>query len=414
MKRLLLIFALHLGVQLFASDWPQFLGPTRDGVYPATDLAATWPTEGPPVRWQKKVGPGFSGPVVASGKLILFHRLEDKATVECLDSKTGKSLWSFDYPTSYKDDFGFDEGPRATPAIAQDRVYVYGAEGMLHALDFGTGKKLWSIDLTKNFGAPKGFFGIACSPLVERKAVLLTVGGRPDAGIIAFDGERGSVLWKSTTQDASYSSPVAATIHNRRYALFLTRAALVALAPENGKQLFEFPFSPAIRSSVTAATPLVIDDQIFISASYDAGAVMLKLNGTALEKLWANDDLSSHYATSVHYQGFLYGIHGRTDPSFEPATLRCLDAKTGQLRWEQKGFGAAIIIRAADQLLLLTERGELIRVVATPQGYKSNARAQILPSQTRAHPALADGLFYARSKDKLVCVDLTGGGTNTK
>jgi hypothetical protein len=115
-----------------ASDWPQFLGPTRNGVYTGPALAASWPKDGPRVVWQRKVGAGFSGPAVASGKLILFHRIEDEETVECLDAGTGKALWKFDYPTAYRDDFGFDEGPRATPAISDGHVYTYGAEGILN------------------------------------------------------------------------------------------------------------------------------------------------------------------------------------------------------------------------------------------------------------------------------------------
>src|SRR5438552_13197896 len=128
LPRLLVLIAAAFACLLTAraSDWPQFLGPTRNGIYAGTDLAEAWPKDGPPVVWQKKVGQGFSGPVVASGKLILFHRLDAKETVECLDAQTGKSLWMFDYPTAYRDDFGFDEGPRATPAIADGRAYTYG------------------------------------------------------------------------------------------------------------------------------------------------------------------------------------------------------------------------------------------------------------------------------------------------
>src|SRR5207247_6385890 len=195
-----------------ASDLPQFLGPSRNGVYPGTDLAESWSKEGPPIIWQKKVGQGFSGPVVAAGKLILFHRLEDKETVECLEAKTGNPIWSFDYPTSYRDDFGFDEGPRATPAIAESRVYAYGAQGILNCLGLADGKKLWSVDARKEFRAQKGFFGIACSPLIEGNSVLLIVGGSEGAGIIAFDKNTGKVLWKTANDEASYSSPVGATI----------------------------------------------------------------------------------------------------------------------------------------------------------------------------------------------------------
>ena len=393
---------------LQASDWPQFLGPSRNGACPGTDLAEAWPKDGPPIVWQKKVGQGFSGPVVASGKLVLFHREDDKERVECLEAKSGKLLWSFGYPTAYHDDFGFDEGPRATPAIADGRVITYGAEGMLTCADLATGRKSWSVDTKSEFHAPKGFFGVACSPLVEGEAVLLIVGGKNGAGIVAFNKSDGKVLWKTADDEASYSSPVAGSIAGRRCAFFLTRSALVAAQPDDGKVLFQCPFRPPMRNSVTAASPLLINDTVFLSASYGTGAALLQLTESAPRKLWASDDaLSNHYATSVYHEGFLYGIHGRTDPGFEPpASLRCVEMKTGKVMWEQASFGAATLILAGDQLLLLTERGELIRAAASPAAFKPNARAQILPNQVRAHPALADGLFYARNKDRLVCVSL--------
>jgi hypothetical protein len=391
-----------------AADWPQFLGPNRDGTYPASDLAESWPKEGPPVVWQRKVGQGFSGPVVALGKVILFHRVDDKETVECLRETTGQPLWRFDYPTRYRDDFGFDEGPRATPAIADGRVYTYGAEGVLHCLDLATGTNIWTVDAKAQFHAAKGFFGIACSPLVEGKAVLLIVGGGDGAGIVAFDKTNGKVLWKATDDEASYSSPVAATIRGQRCGFFFTRSGLAAVNPTSGKILFQFPFRPPIRNSVSAATPLVVGDLVFLSASYDTGAVLLRVNEAGPQKIWAAaESLSSHYATGIHHNGFIYGIHGRADPGFEPpASLRCIELQTGKVRWEQDAFGAATMILAGDQLLILTDRGELIRAPASPEGYKPNARTQVLPNQVRAHPALAGGLFYARSKDKLVCLDL--------
>jgi outer membrane protein assembly factor BamB len=345
---------------------------------------------------------------VASGKLILFHRIDDKETIECLDAITGKSLWTFDYPTAYRDDFGFDEGPRATPAISDNHVYTYGAEGVLTCLELTSGKKIWSLDAKTDFHAPKGFFGVACSPLVEGNAVLLNIGGHEGAGIVAFDKLTGKILWTATNDQPSYSSPVAATIDNRRYVFVLTLANLVTLDPANGKILFQYPFRPLIRSSVTAAAPLVIDDQIFLSASYGLGAVLLKMGASGPQKIWSGDDiLSNHYATSIYHEGFLYGIHGRTDPGFEPsASLRCVELKTGKVRWQQNDFGAATLTLAGAQLLILTEKGELIRAPASPTAFKPTGRAQILPTQVRAHPALANGLFYARSKDKLICADL--------
>jgi len=391
-----------------SSDWPQFLGPTRNGVYPANDLAESWPADGPPVVWQHPVGQGFSGPVVAEHKLIIFHRLNNRETVECLDAKNGKQLWLFDYPTAYRDDFGFDEGPRATPAIADGRVYTFGADGMLHGLDFQTGKKLWSVNTRSEFAAPKGFFGMACSPLVEGGAVLMNIGGKNGAGIVAFDKATGKVLWRASKDEASYSSPIAATFDGKRRALFFTRAGLTAVDPADGKIAFEYPWRSPENASVTTATPLVIDDLIFLSASYGTGAVLLRVKGDSVEKVWSADDvLSNHYATSVYHNGFLYGIDGRADPGYSPGpSLRCVELKTGKIRWKDDSIGAATVTLAGGHLLILTERGELIRAPATPEGFKPIARAQILPFQVRAFPALADGLLYARSKDKLVCVNL--------
>jgi outer membrane protein assembly factor BamB len=156
---------------------------------------------------------------VADHKLILFHRLDDKETVECLDARIGSPIWSFAYPTRYQDEFGFDDGPRATPTIAGGRVYTFGAEGMLHCLDFESGKALWSVDVKADFQAPNGFFGMACSPLVEGDGVLLNIGGAKGADMVAFHRTTGKLLWKASDDEASYASPAAATIGGQRYAL---------------------------------------------------------------------------------------------------------------------------------------------------------------------------------------------------
>jgi outer membrane protein assembly factor BamB len=387
-----------------AGDWPQFLGPTRNGVYGGSDLAAAWPKEGPPVLWRKTIGQGFSGPVISAAKLILFHRQNNREVVECLDANTGKSLWTFDYSTAYHDDFGFDEGPRATPTIADGRVFAFGAEGMLHCLELQTGKKLWSVNTKTEFAAPKGFFGMACSPLVEGASVLLNIGGADGAGIVALDKNTGALVWKATDDEASYSSPVAATLNGRRYVFFFTRNRLAALNPATGKVSFDFPWHPRIHASVSAATPLVVGDLVFLSASYDTGAILLRITNDHAEKVWsAGDSLSNHYATSVYHEGFLYGFDGRQELG---PNLRCVELKTGNIRWSQDRFGAGTVTSAGDHLLVLKENGELLLARASPAGFKPTARAQILPNGVRAYPALADGRLYARSKDTLVCVDL--------
>ncbi len=392
----------------WAGDWPQFLGPTRDGVYAGSDLAETWPTEGPPVVWQKSVGQGFSGVAVAGSQLILFHRLGGEEVVECLAARSGASKWRFAYPTAYTDDFGFDDGPRATPSIDLGRVYTFGAEGSLHCLNLADGKMLWQVDSKTEFHPPKGFFGAASSPLVEGNAVLLNIGGPAGAGLVAFDKSTGKVLWKSSGDQASYSSPAAATIRGRRYAFFFTRAGLLAVDPADGAVQFQYPWRSRMNASVNAATPLIIGDSIFLSACYGTGAILLRVRDNRPEKVWSGDDiLSNHYATSVCRNGFLFGIDGRADPGFSPGpSLRCVELATGRIRWRDTSVGPASLILAGDQLLILTEKGELIRAPAAPEAFNPAARVQIMPAEVRAFPALADGFLYARSKDKLVCVDL--------
>jgi outer membrane protein assembly factor BamB len=403
------VFCCAFEQTIAATDWPQFLGPTRNGVYPGTDLAGAWPTEGPPVVWHKNVGAGFSGPAVAGHSLILFHRQDDKEIVECMDARTGTTKWKFSYPTSYRDDFGFDEGPRATPCIADGKIYTFGAEGMLTCLDLTDGRKVWQVDTKEEFQQGKGFFGMACSPLVEGNDVLLNIGGESGAGIVAFDKGTGKVAWKTANDEAGYASPIAATINNRRYAFFFTRAGLVAADPADGKIQFQFPWRSRENASVNAATPLIIDDMIFLSACYGTGAVLLRVQDNAVKKLWSGDDiLSNHYATSVRRGDFIYGIDGRCDPGFSPSpSLRCVEWKTGKLRWQEDSVGAASLILAGDHLLVMTERGELVCAAASPDGFKALARAQIMPDHVRALPALADGLLYARSKDKLFCFNLS-------
>lgn len=389
-----------------AADWPQFLGPTRNASYAGNDLADTWPKDGPPIAWQKKAGTGWAGPVAAGGKVILFHRVASQEVVECLDAKSGKELWKQEFPTRYADNFGFDNGPRATPCIAEGRVFVFGANGNLHALDFATGKPLWSVDAQSDFSADKGFFGFACSPLVEGKALLVNVGGKNGAGIVAFDTATGKVLWKAHDEEASYSSPLAATIGGQRHALFFARHKLVSLDPANGQVRFAFPWGPKMQASVSAAVPVVSGDTVFISAGYGAGAALLRVKAGGVDKLWSGEEqLTAQYVTPVLRDGFLYGFEGRVDTGPKPE-LRCVELATGKVRWSTERVVHGGIILAGGELLIASDSGELVRVAADPKTFAEKARAQILGREGRAQPALADGLLLARDKTKLIAVDL--------
>lgn len=397
------LFAILAVASAGAGDWPQFLGPERNGRSAETNLALRWPKEGPRPLWQRKVGQGFSGPVVADGKLILFHRIENSERIECLNATNRSALWQFEYRTAYRDDFGFDEGPRATPAISGGKVFTYGAEGMLTCLDFASGRRLWKADCRQQFHAPKGFFGIACSPLVEAHHVILNVGG-DNAGIVAFDEESGALVWKATRDQASYASPTAATIAGRRYLFAFTRSGLAGLEPDTGKIHFEFPWRSPMEASVNAATPLVIGNFVFISASYEAGAALIEVTPGGPKKVWSgNDSLSNHYATCVEHDGFLFGFHGRQEMGQE---FRCVELKSGKVRWAKSGLGAGTVTLAGNRLLVMTEGGELLEGEASPENFVIRNRAQVLPFEVRAAPALAGGVFYARSKNNLVALDL--------
>ena len=387
-----------------AQDWPQFLGPTRNGKYAGTDLTTVLPKAGPPVVWKKAIGQGFSGPVVFEGKLILFHRVHDKEAVECLDAGTGKEIWRFEYVTRYRDDFGFDEGPRSTPLVANGRVYTFGAEGMLHCLDFATGKKLWSVDTHQQFDVRKGFFGAACSPLAEGRAVLLNIGGSKPSGLVAFDRDTGKVMWAVSRDEASYSSPVAATVGGLRTVFCFTRNGLIGADPSAGSLRFEFPWRARMQASVNAAAPLVAGDSVFISASYQTGAALLQIAGSAIRKVWSSDDvLSNHYASSVAHNGYLYGFHGRQEHG---PSLRSVELQTGKVMWSVDSFGSGTVTLVGAHLMVMKEGGELAIAAADPKAFRPVAKAQITPGTVRAYPALAQGRLYVRNENSLVCANL--------
>jgi outer membrane protein assembly factor BamB len=389
---------------LLVADWPQFLGPTRDGVYTGNDIAASFPASGPQILWKKDIGEGFAAPVVAQGKVILFHRVSGREIIEALDAATGKNVWSYEYPTSYRDDFGFDEGPRSAPVVSNGVVYAFGAEGVLSAVDLSTGKKKWMIGAGQKFGVKKGWFGAAGSPLVEQNRVLVNLGGQ-NAGIVAFDAATGAVAWKATNDEASYSSGTVGTIDNERHAIFLTRAGVVDLNPADGRVRFSMPFRSRNNASVNAATPLIIGNLVFVSASYNTGAALFEIHGDQYKKLWANDDsMSNHYSTCVYRDGYLYGFHGRQEYG---QALRAVELKTGKVMWEAADFGAGTVTLIGDRLLIVRENGQLVLAPASSKTFQPIAQCTLTKGVVRSYPALADGRIYIRNEHTLVCAKLS-------
>ena len=397
---LTLLFASHV----HAGDWPQYFGPTRNGISTDTGLARTWGTDGPKVLWKKPLGSGWSAPVILGDKLILFYRVENEEVVECLDATTGKSQWKQSHRTRYVDEFGFDNGPRSTPVMADKRVFTLGADGDLSAFDLAEGEKLWQRNINKDYEVEKSFFGVATSPLIANGKLIVNVGAK-GAGVVAFALGSGKELWKSTNDGVSYSSPVLAKIDGEELAVFFTRKGLLALKPGDGKEMYSFPWRPRLNASVNAASPIVFENQIFLSTSYSTGAIVLEASKGELKEIWKGDNsLSCHYNTPVLFKEHLYGIDGRQEGG--KAQLRCVDWKTGKVLWKEEGFGCATLTLADGLLLAMAETGDLVLIEPNPEKYKELARAAILEKPVRAATALSRGKFYARDGGKLVCVQV--------
>jgi outer membrane protein assembly factor BamB len=398
-----LLFAWGAICLLAAGDWPQLLGPARNGISAETGLLASWPKQGPKLVWEKPVGEGFSGPAVAGDRLILFHRVGNEEEVECLDAATGNGRWKYANATNYRDAYNKGNGPRSTPLIAGNRVYTLGPTGELTCLELETGKRVWARALHEGYRVRPNFFGVGTSPLIEGDLLLLNVGGR-GAGIVAFQKDTGKEVWKATEHDASYASPVAATIDGVRHAIFFTREGLVSLDPADGTVRFSKRWRSRNDASVNAATPLVIGDSIFLTACYGTGAVLLRAKKNGVEEVWSNDEsLSCHFGTPVHRDGFLYGFHGRQE---EGGVLRCIELKSGKVRWTKEGFGCGSLIEVGDKLIILAENGDLVLAEANPDKYQEISRASVLTNPCRAPIALANGKLYARDGKKLGCWNL--------
>jgi outer membrane protein assembly factor BamB len=403
MKLAILTSLLFVGM-LDAEDWPQFLGPRRDGTYTGKPLPH-WPADGPKVLWKHDIGAGFAGPAVDDGKLFLHHRLKDKEVLDCRDANTGKIIWRSTSPAGYEDQFGFDDGPRAVPTVSGTRVFTLGANGLIQSTDVRTGATLWRVDAKKQFQAGQGFFGFACSPMVNGPNLLINIGG-PKAGIIALDIDTGKLRWSATRQEASCASPILTVINDTPRAIFFTRDGVVATDPLKGTVQFTHPWRPVINASVNACTPVAVGNLIFVSTSYGKGATVLAVNGNKFETLWSGDQsLSCHYSSVVHHAGHLFGFHGRQERGCE---LRCVELKTGKVKWRFRGLRAGSVTLAGKELLVLTERGELVRGPATPAAFRPSARVQLMGATVRAYPALANGKLYVRNGRQLLCAQVGG------
>jgi outer membrane protein assembly factor BamB len=349
---------------------------------------------------------GYSAPVTAEGRMVIFHRLENEEIIECIDARDGsKTHWRYAYETRYVDSYGYNGGPRSSPAIHGNRVYTNGVEGMVTCLDFESGKLVWQRQVSEEFNAPKGFFGVGTSPVVDGNLLLLNVGAPDGAGVVAFDAETGETAWKTSDHTASYSTPIAATVHGERLAIFHTGDGLLVLEPETGAERYSYPFRSRIRSSAIAATPVLVDDIVFLSATYRVGAVALRILPGGLEEVWKDERaMQSHWATSIHHEGYLYGMNGRHERN---SNLRCIRFDTGEVLWSaEEGLGRSTFVMAEGHFIVLGEVGDLALIEVSPERYIEKARVHLLKKPVWIPPILSHGLLYIRNEHTLECRDL--------
>jgi len=391
---------------LHAGDWPQILGPNRNGVAVDERLLPEWPANGPAEVWSCEAGEGFAGVAVNSGTLVLFHRVADSEVVEARDAATGKPMWSMKFPCDYQSGLSSDNGPRCVPLMTADRVFVYGVQGWLRCLDVKTGKEVWSRDTWKDFSAPEGYFGAGSTPVLFEDRLIVNVGGRDNAAVVAFNIDDGSTVWQSFDDTASYSSPVIAKVTGQPHAIVVTRLNTVSLNPQDGSIRFQFPFGMR-GPTVNGANPIVMNDHLFVSASYRVGSAWAKIAETSVEPVMSGEELlATQYATPVPHNDLLFAVDGRQD--IGRATLKCLNPATQKVLWQREGFHYGSLVRVDDELLFLTCAGELIRFAADSTGYREAQRFQILNATDRQYrlPAISQGRLYVRDDATLKCLQI--------
>jgi len=401
-----------LGPAVVAGDWPQILGPRRDGQAAADEkLARAWPAGGPPVAWQREVGAGYAGIVVAKGRAYLFHRLADRELVEALDAATGEPVWKDSgHPTRFRPQVGGGDGPLCTPVVAGDRLIVFGAAGTLACLDAKTGRRLWVRETHRDFAAPEGYFGAGSTPLVVGERVVVNVGGaRQNAGLVGFDLATGETAWQTLADAASYSAPVAVEVGGTPHVLAVTRLACLLVDPATGEIGWQFPFGQR-GPTVNAATPLILPGgRLLVSAAYGIGSVCAAFDGRAAKPVWEGvDSLATQYCTPLMVAGHLFSLDGRDDAP--PAEFKCLDPATGRIMWVERNFGYGTLVAADGKLLVAKTDGEVLLVEPDPAALRILARGRPFGGNPagalRALPALADGRLYLRDDRRLVCLEV--------
>jgi outer membrane protein assembly factor BamB len=401
MRRLrFLTFCLIASVVSIAdgADWPQFRGPNRDGISPEAAVLKSWPANGPKVLWKAPLGEGYSQVVSVKGRLYTFAQQGEEQVAIAFDGATGKRLWRTRVDGEYND--GQGDGPRSTPTVDGELVYVLSAHGKLAALRTGNGQVAWQHDLRSEYGANLPQWGVSTSPLVEGKLLIVNVGGAGNKSIIAFDKTNGKVVWTSQGDGAGYSAPIAITVRGVRQVIVFTADAILSISPEDGRLFWRSGWKTDY--DVNAATPIFLaPDKLFVSSGYGTGSALLQINRTNVSEVWRSKGMKNQFSSSVLHDGILYG--------FDDKTFKAIDAATGNERWKQRGFGHGSLILAGGHLIVLSDNGKLALIQATPEEYRELGNAQVIDGKCWTSPSLADGRLYVRNEEQLIAFDWKGG-----
>jgi outer membrane protein assembly factor BamB len=366
-----------------------------------------WPAGGLKEVWRVKGGVGMSGLAISRGRALTLVQRAGQQWLVALDAATGKQIWETAIASEYRNEMG--NGPRATPAIAGDRVLVYTGEGILAAINFADGAVLWSHDVPKELGGKPADYGMACSPLVVGERVIVQVGA-PQAAVAAYDIPAGTLAWKAGNDPAGYSSPAVLDVAGQKQIVAFTGASVLGLSPQDGKVLWRHPYETDFECNI--ATPVAVKGQVFISSGENHGSVLLAVKPAGerleVEEVWSSQGASSalrnEWQTSVLLDGYLYGFDNVG--SAGPVThLTCVEAATGKRAWQQPRFGKGNLIAADGKLFISTMKGELVVVRATPEKFEELGRG-VVCGPTRQAPALSGGLLYLRDDKEIVCLDV--------
>jgi outer membrane protein assembly factor BamB len=400
-------------------DWPQWRGPRRDGISTEGGLLESWPEEGPPIRWRRPVGQGFSGVSVRDGRLYTLDSqgvshdgiLEEEASelAIALRASDGRELWRTRLDDAFADWRG--SGSRSSPTVTAERIFVLTARGSLVALDLD-GKVLWRRDLLAEHGGELPLWGFAASPLVvasgDRSLVVVGAGGE-QAGVVAYDARSGDLVWKADSGPVGYSSPIVAELGGTRQIVLVQGDRIVGVSLD-GRLLWSQPWPVVNNINVATAVDLG-DDRLFVSTSYDVGSVVLEVRrdegddagaGFEAREVWRNRAMKNHFHTSILWRGHLYG--------FDNATLECIDAATGEETWAHRGLGKGSLILAGGKLIVLGERGRLVLAEADPERFEEISSVQLVRGRSWTAPTLADGFLYVRTESEILSLDLRREG----